>query len=90
MWEGVCFEPYHCTLDVCTTNKVRKYGCMCEMAVCLYTAVETHKEYFVKYQNMILEMQWTDLSIKDVGRGIFGDGCDGPSCMDMALTRSKT
>ena len=35
-------------------------------------------------------MQQTDLSMEDVSWRIFGDGCGGPDCMGMAVTRLKT
>jgi hypothetical protein len=31
-----------------------------------------------------------DLSMEDVSCGVFGDGCDGPNCMDTAGTRPMT
>jgi hypothetical protein len=41
-----CYEPYHCTLDVCTMNKVRKYSGMYKTTVSLYTAIETQQQIF--------------------------------------------
>ena len=50
-----------------------------------------HKEeYFVKYQNMVLEIQQTVLSMENVSWKIFGDGCVGHKCMDTAVARSTT
>jgi hypothetical protein len=64
-----------------------------------------HKEeYFVKYQNIVLEIQWMvlcmDMSVGTyleirvkyghISRIILGDGCEGSNCMDMAVERPKT
>jgi hypothetical protein len=47
-------------------------------------------EYFVKYQNIVLEIQWMVLSMERVSWEIFGDGCVGLNCMDTAATRPST
>jgi hypothetical protein len=50
-----------------------------------------HKEeYFVKYQNIVLEIQWTVLSMENVSWKIFRDGCVSHKCMDMTVARPKT
>ncbi len=87
----VCHEPYHCTLDVCMMNKIHHYlfYVQARWLACILPLRHNNK-YFVTYWNIVLEMEWTDLSMGDVSRRIFGDGCDSPNCMDMALTRPKT
>jgi hypothetical protein len=50
-----------------------------------------HKEkYFVKYQNIVLEIQQMVSSIENVSWKIFGDGCVGHKCMDMTVARPTT
>jgi hypothetical protein len=50
-----------------------------------------HKEeYFVKYQNVVLDIQWTVLSMEKVNWMIFGDGCVSHKCMDTTVARSTT
>ncbi len=72
-------------------NKVRKYNWMCDTVDSLYAAIETKQQiYFVKCQNIILEIQWMVLSMENISWGIFRDGCDGSNCMDTAVTRSTT
>jgi hypothetical protein len=44
----------HGTQDVCMVNKVRKYYSMCKMEQSVHAAVETQKEYFVKYPDIPL------------------------------------
>jgi hypothetical protein len=46
----VCRESYHCTLDMCTKNKVRKYNCECEMVDSMYATLETHQQIFFMYK----------------------------------------
>jgi hypothetical protein len=62
-----CCELYHCTLDVCTINKVHKYRLYVQdrWLACILLLRHNNK-YFVKYQNIVLEMQWTELSMEDV------------------------
>ncbi len=75
---------------MCTMNEVRKYRLHVRDRQLAYILPLRHNnEYFVKYQNIVLEIQLMDLSIEDVSWRIFGDGCDGPNCMDTAVTRPK-
>ncbi len=72
-------------------NKVRKYRLYVQdgQLACILPLRHNNK-HFVKYQNIVLEMQWMDLIMEDVSWRIFGDGCDGPNCMDIAVTRPET
>jgi hypothetical protein len=76
----------------------------CEMVISMYTAVETHRRIFVRYQNTVSEIQQTVLNMEKVSWEIFGeackyghnsmiifgDGCVGSNCMDMAVAKPIT
>ncbi len=50
-----------------------------------------HKEeYFIKYGNIVLEIQQTVLSMENLSWEIFGDGCVGHKSMDMTVARPTT
>jgi hypothetical protein len=47
-----------------------------------------HKEeYFVKFQNIVIEIQRTVLSMENISWKIFGDGCVGHMCMVTTVAR---
>ena len=62
-----CCEPYHCTLDVCMMNEVHKYWLYVQdgWSACILP-LRHNNDYLVKYQNIVLEIHQTDLSMKDV------------------------
>jgi hypothetical protein len=72
-------------------NKVREYRLYVQdgWLACILR-LRHNNEYFVKYQIIVLEMQWMDLSVEDISYRIFGDGCEGLNCMDTAVIRPKT
>jgi hypothetical protein len=47
-------------------------------------------EYFVKYQNMVLENQQMGLSMESVSWKIHGAGCVGSIYMDIAVAKPIT
>ncbi len=50
-----------------------------------------HKEeYFLKYQNIVLEIKQMVLSMDDLSWEIFGDGCVGHKSMDTTVARPTT
>jgi hypothetical protein len=48
------------------------------------------EEYFVKYQNIAMEIQQMVLSMENVSWRIFEDGCVGHKCMDTTVARPTT
>jgi hypothetical protein len=62
-----CCESNHCTQDVCTMNEVCKYRLYVQdgQLACILPLRHSNK-YFVKYQNIVLEMQQTDLNMEDI------------------------
>jgi hypothetical protein len=83
---GTCVRRHGTKISTC---KVHRYRCMCKMVASLYAAVETQRR-IVKYQYIVLEIQWTALSMENVSWKIFGDGCVGHKCMNMTVARPTT
>jgi hypothetical protein len=49
-----------------------------------------HKnDYFVKYQDIPLAKPTAVLSMENISWIIFGDGCVGHKCMDMAVAVAR-
>jgi hypothetical protein len=81
----------HGTLDVCTVNEVSKYHIVCARWWIVCTLPLRHnREYFVKYQNILLAnatdgLKYEKCQLEDIWRG-----CVGHKCMDMIVARPTT
>ncbi len=82
----MCQELYHGTLDVCMENEVHKYHCMCETVNSWLLPLRHNSEYFVNYQNIILEKLTDSLKygehdqLDDSWRWVCWDHMDGYRC----------
>ncbi len=65
----------HGTLDVCMVNKLRKYHSMCKMVDSVLLPLRNNREYFVKYQNILIVnptggLKYGERQLEDIWRWV--------------------